>query len=258
MDDGHLDGALCGWCIKIWYFLPNCGVSCLNITLAFGETHAHIHNIMTQEGLVDLIMVGNMLEFALAFGHKFLGAKPDVVEEMNVAMRRYRIFQSWFTQQHILEVGGQGLNASYVFNRSLIQFGGALCSYMKRWETKVALGISARQVKTIVLNHFRKEWQDLLGAFERLLNEDPSKCQWFSWNGPNFHILPRDKTQVWTEVEDWSEDPVYTDIPGLGHDEDVDEVGEEDPEEVHSTRKRPPMNNGTFSIKPFITIGDHQ
>jgi hypothetical protein len=101
-------------------------------------------------------------------------------------------------------------------------------------------------VKKIVLNHFRKEWQDLLGSFERLLNEDPSQCHWFTWTGPAFNVLPRPDSQVWTELEDWPEDPVYMDMPGLGYDEDVDEVGEDDPEEAHSTRKRPPMTNGKF------------
>jgi hypothetical protein len=212
----------------------------LNVTLAVGKTHGHIPNVMTQQGLLDLIMVGSMLEFAMVFSHKFLGPKPppEVVEEMNVAMWRYRIFRAWFTKQYILEVGGQGLNPSYVFNKCLIQFGGALCSYMKRWEAKVALGISARQVKKIVLNHFRKEWQDLLSSFEQLLKEDPSKCHWFTWQGPPFRILPRDETQVWTEMEDWAEDPIYTDTPGMADDDDSDEVGEEDPEEGHTKRKR--------------------
>jgi len=51
--------------------------------LAFSDTLAHIPDVTTQDGLLDIIMVGNMLEFATALGLKHSGKKshPEVLEE---------------------------------------------------------------------------------------------------------------------------------------------------------------------------------
>jgi hypothetical protein len=217
--------------------------SCLNIILVFGESIVHIPDITTQEGLLDVIMVGNMLEFASAFSFKYFGSKPpaDVIEERNVAMWRYRLFQGWFNRRYILDIGGAGLNPCYLFNRSLLQFGAAICCYMRRWEKKVFLGITAKQVTGIVLDHIRNEWQDLLVAFEKTLKDDSTKSNWFTWKGPTFRIFRRDESQVWTEMLDWPEDPVYTAISGTEDDEDVGRLRDDhsDPE-THSTRSKRP------------------
>jgi hypothetical protein len=90
-------------------------------------------NISSPEGLLDVIMVGNTLEFAFALNRHYTAKQtpPDVAEEQHVAMYRYRLFQSWYNRNYILNVEGQYLSPSYVFNRSLITFGAALCSYFR-------------------------------------------------------------------------------------------------------------------------------
>ena len=115
---------------------------------------------------------------------------------------------------------------------------------MKRWEKKVSIGLTSKQVTAIILNHIRHERQDLLGAFERLLRVDASEAHWFSWNGPQFHILSRPQDQAWTELQDLPEDPVYED---LSDGEDDDEGANTEPESS-ITQKRPAENSGTFSL----------
>ena len=213
----------------------------LIIVLAFGEALAHIPDVTTRHGLLDIIMVGNMLEFATALGLKSHGRKPppEVLEEQNVAMWRYRIFQSWFIDRYILEIGGQGVNPSYLFYKLLIQFGTALCSYMKRWEKKAPLTITAQQVIAAVLDHLRKDWQDLLDAFQKLLHDDPSAGHWFSWNGPDFHVFCRDNTQVWTELEDLPDDPIYEQVSD--EEQEDSDVGD-DRSELGTIRSKRPLS----------------
>jgi len=183
----------------------------LNFDLAFGETLAHTPDVTTMDGLLDIVMVGNMLELAPALSFKHFGkhVPEEVLEEQNIAMWRYRLFQSWFIRRYILVIADQSVNPCYLFNKSLIQFCAGLCSYMKRWEKQVKLGVTPKQVTAIVVDHFRNEWQDLLGSFEKILHEDPSNSGWFTWNGPHFSIFPCDESQVWTEPQDWQQDPVY-------------------------------------------------
>ena len=223
--------------------------------LAFSDTLAHIPDVTTQDGLLDIIMVGNMLEFATALGLKHSGKKshPEVLEERNAAMWQYRIFQSWFNHRYVLEIGDQGVNPCYLFNRSLIQFGAALCFYMKRWEEKAPLTITTKQVTAAVLDHIRKEWQDLLHAFEQLLNDDPSKCHWFIWNGPKFHIFPCDESQVWTELQDLLNDPVYVQTSGEEQDEDASGAGDDESEPDVRPKRPHSQNDGMpFSEKSFL------
>src|ERR1700722_9081646 len=124
----------------------------------------------------------------------------------------YQLFRSWFNWHYILKIRGKGLNPSYIFNRSIIRFGTAICSYMKRWEKKVSIGLTLKQVMVIILDHICHKWQDLLGAFEQLLRVDASEVHWFLWNGPQFHILSQPQGQAWTELQDLPEDPVYEDL----------------------------------------------
>jgi hypothetical protein len=166
-------------------------------------------------------MVGNTLEFGQAFDRNIPGQKAPqpIVEERNVAMWRYRLFQSWFNRRYILIIGSQGVNPCYLFNRSLIGFAAAACLYVKRWENNAHLGVSPKVVE-IIVSHIRSEWQDLLRPFQKLC-QDQQRAHTFSWTGPDFRILPRDESQVWKELQDWPTDPVYGDIIEEDEDEDV-------------------------------------
>ena len=151
---------------------------------------------------------------------------PKIVEERNVAVWRYRLFKRWFHRQYILSLQDKGLNPYYLFNKTLIDFATALCHYANRWEKNNVLDISAKNITKLILNHMRKEWQDLLGAFEKSLAQDPSTCCWFGWRGGKFYILPRDDQQVWYEALDWDANPVYTMMDD--EEEDGSSNGEED------------------------------
>ena len=172
-------------------------------------------------------MVRNLLHFAHVFDQDRGKVTQEILEERNTAVWRYGMFQSWFCRRYILQVGEHGLNPSYVYGKSLIQFGSSICSYTKRWEGgKVKIGLTSKQIASLVLDHIRLEQPDLLQTFDHLLKQDPSNCQWFAWIGPDFKIFSRDGQQLWTELVDLPEDPIYRaekvsdyDMDGLEDDE---------------------------------------
>jgi hypothetical protein len=182
-----------------------------------------------------------MLLFVNIFDRNGKRVSREITEERNVAIWRYKLFQSWFSRHYILQVGEYGLNPCYLFHKSLIQFGASICSYAKRWQSvrHVKIGISASEVVALVLAHIRLEWQDLLGAFEHLLKEDESKCQWFSWTGPSFKILQRDELQAWTELVDIAEDPVYRTRVDDG--DEIDDLEDEEDESIKGIALKRPL-----------------
>jgi hypothetical protein len=214
------------------------------------DARVHVPDITTRDGLLDFIMVGNLLEFSTVFDHyHHVGIKiaPEWVEERNVARWRYRLFQSWFNRRFILDMKDVGVNPCYLFNKSLIGFADALCSYLKRWERKVKLGISVKGIISMVTTHIGTEWQDLLSGFEKLRSQDPSKGRSLTWDGPNFLVLARDDSQVWKELQDFPDDPVYGDsdeleVEDIGSDMVEDQSDSDDhgrDVQVHVRDKRP-------------------
>jgi len=183
-----------------------------------GETSVHIPDITTKDGLLDVIMVGNILEFSDALDTDCFGKNvpDDIMEERSAARSRYRQFQCWFIRWYILDIEGEAVNPCYVFQLSLIDFGVALCSYGERWKMEVP----SKQLRRAVLSFFRTNFQDLLGALEERLGKDIAHCHWLSWTGPHFGIYRRDDRQAWKESEDWAINPIYWEIY-----EDTDDEG---------------------------------
>ena len=196
----------------------------------------HIPDVTTKKGLLDVIMVGNILEFSAALDRDYIGKKApqDITEEWFAAMAKYRSFMNWYCSKFIIDFGREATNPCYIFHKSLIDFGWGLCSYVKRWENAVKSGVTSAQLEKTVLNHFRMDWQHLLGEFEHCLEQDDAQCRFFSWTGPDFRIYSRGN-QVWEEVEDLSSAPVYRKIPV---DDDDDERNSD---EVHDIAERKEM-----------------
>jgi hypothetical protein len=199
----------------------SCSVVAEFYDLVHGEMLAHIPVISTQEGLLDVVAVGSLLEFSTVFDHHYLGKKAfqEATEERNVAIWRYRLFQSWFNREFVLDINGENVNPCYIFNICLVQFGVALHSYAKRWKGSPHLSSASKELADIILAHIRSELPDLLGTFERSLEDNPSECHWFVWRGPGFQVIPRAELKGLAETNDWREDPVYGNPSGEEQDD---------------------------------------
>jgi hypothetical protein len=169
---------------------------------------AHIPDVTTPEGLLDIVSVGNILEFSAVFEPASRRGLKEVVEERNLAMWRYRLFQRWFNSRYIIEIDGENVNPSYIFHRSLVDFGVALYFYAKRWESHAEIGLTPVKLRELIVNHIRMDWQYLSTIFLDLLSQDLSNSHSLRWRGPNFTIVPRPQHGV-DEMREWSGHPIY-------------------------------------------------
>jgi hypothetical protein len=169
---------------------------------------AHIPDITTSTGLLDIVMVGNVLEFADALSRPYYAGKvpKEVTEEENVARWRYRQFIKWFSSRFVLVFDGKFVNPWYLVRMSLAQFSATLCAYMETWETKEAnaKGCTPKRFRLAVFNHLRRQWLELVPKFDQLTKGKKSSAS-FAWGGPSFEVLRREQMpqgQISSELRD--------------------------------------------------------
>lgn len=81
----------------------------------------HVIDVETMDGLLDIIAVGNIIEFATALDHRTyenVVVDNDERLEQEAAMTRYRTFISWFSKRYGLVINGIWLNPSYLFKEA--------------------------------------------------------------------------------------------------------------------------------------------
>jgi hypothetical protein len=160
----------------------------ISVTAASNSKLAHIPDISTQEGLLDVIMLGNLLEFSKAFAGKSKANSES--EEQDVARFRYRRFMAWFADHHLIATDSLLVNPFYIFYRSLIEFGSSLSAYKSVWSESNPRGQSAALFQRHILEHVENQWPRLVPRFQQLLD---SPTRLFTWSGPTFTIWRRDR-----------------------------------------------------------------
>jgi hypothetical protein len=145
---------------------------------------AHIPDVSTQEGLLDIIMLGNILELSKVFSGKSKATLEN--EEQDMARLRYRRFMMWFADHHLIVLDGELVNPWYVCYRSLLEFATSLCEYKSVWSDDNGAAILFRRQVT---EHISHQWPLLLPRFLQLLD---SPTRLFTWSGPALTIWQRD------------------------------------------------------------------
>jgi hypothetical protein len=192
---------------------------------------AHIPDVATVEGLFDIVMVGNILEFSKVFSPAALldRESPEALEERNVACWRYRQFMGWFASNHTISIDGSFVNPWYIAHRCLIEFGTSLCAYKEVRSDETAT-LTASKLRKIVTQHIKSDWPTLLPRFLQLL-ESPTR--FFRWTGPKFVIHRRDNLPpnlIVPELEDLPISPVFSKLKDKELAMDVDVSAEGDGE----------------------------
>jgi hypothetical protein len=91
-------------------------------------------DISTVDGLLDLIAVRCLVELSRALDERTYIKQPllqDEQDEIDAATARYRIFITWFSERYFVVINGEWLNASYLFNRRLVNFAATTVCYVK-------------------------------------------------------------------------------------------------------------------------------
>jgi hypothetical protein len=141
------------------------------------EDHrAHFLDITTTIGFLDIVVVGNVLEFNNALSWPIFAGKVDkeVQEEGHVARWRYRQLIKWFSTNYVLVFGNSVVSPWYVVHRSLVCFAASLCGYMARWKMAPDIkGCTQTKYRKTVLDHLRQNWPELIPKFKVLMKNPP-------------------------------------------------------------------------------------
>lgn len=159
---------------------------------------AHVPDITTQAGLLDIIAVGCVLEFSSALN--IAGYSGSAIEDEDAAIAasveagharaRFRVIMKSFGTRYTTIVADQLVHPSYIWNRILVQFGAALVNYMKK-QNKVAVkapGVSAKSIAQAVQSHLTTDHPHLVLPFQRELKKNPTSL---TWNGLPIHVIRR-------------------------------------------------------------------
>jgi hypothetical protein len=166
-----------------------------------------------QRGLLDMVIAGNIIEFAKVLNrlHYMKTVLKYELEEENVMHWRFCLFVKWFSAKYVTYVGRQWVNASYIFNQSLVQFAATLVNYMKlNQKSSGVKAITPIQVQTAISLRIRRSHPELFLSY---LTRMKTYLVSFAWTGPEIVIKLHDKGHpLALDPIDIESDPLY---PGL-------------------------------------------
>jgi hypothetical protein len=154
----------------------------------------HVINITQVDGLLDIIALGNIIEFAVVLDfrtYEDIELHDNEYLEREAAMTHYRTLIAWFSNRYGLRIGDAWVNPAYLFKRELISFGATLGAYFAKSHRIVQRhdklnGISPLKVHKTIQHHIQTSWADLVPAFDKLVANPPSLL---SYTGPAFRIF---------------------------------------------------------------------
>ena len=152
---------------------------------------SHVPDISTEQGLLDVIAVGNILEL-----HKFMDRRyynqhdslsPSDLEEMTVARWYYRRLQKWFSATYFTSVGDEIVCSISIFQHSLVEFSAAVVNYKSECTHNMPMvtGCSTGKVLMKVFSDFStSEYPELLECFKFLVDKQEA----LHWTGDPIKI----------------------------------------------------------------------
>lgn len=219
---------------SIWGYVSSFPQPKTHLTAAT-VTDPHVPNIATAEGLLDIIVVGCILEFAAVLTrHQYepgYDAESDHAITAGVqechARSRFRVIMKTFATQYMTIISGHIVHPSYIWNKLLVQFGARLVTYMKK-KTKVvpkSPGVNTKSIAKAVRTHLVTDHPHLVAPFTLELKNNPTSL---TWNGPAIEVMPR-KSGIdgamdalgLQESREMPNDPLY-----CGHEDDAYFKGE--------------------------------
>ena len=139
-------------CASVSFFIDGTfasGKSFNMVSLAYLTSHqywsglplpVHVMDVTKVDGLLDMIAVGNVIEFAVALDYRTYQG-PSLHEadslERDASMTCYRTFITWFSHRYGLIIDGAWVNPTYLFRRQLISFAASLIDYFTREHSAV-------------------------------------------------------------------------------------------------------------------------
>ena len=173
--------------------------------------NAHIPHINTQDGFLDVIMVGTLIELADVINRRsYLKTNtPVLIEEQNAARHTYRRFLVWFCKTYQIFMGNHCVTPFYMMRRTLVEVAAAITVYKRERDSLSEEGCTAESVQLMVTGWLTQHWPELVPKFKKLVAK-PHRT--FRWTGPDFRILKLAEISLPSallhEVLDLPDDPI--------------------------------------------------
>src|SRR5215510_3099000 len=157
------------------------------------SVHPHVPDVLTAEGLRDIMAVGNMLELATVIDRRcYLASSLTQKElvEMGTARSMYRQILVLITRNFAIAVDGRQIHPALVFRRSLVEFGAALVVYRQEMDGKFShsLACTPEKVKEKTISFFETHYPNLIPRLHQLIE---ARFEFLYWTGPRLSITPR-------------------------------------------------------------------
>ena len=179
----------------------------------------HMVDISNRQGLLDLIAVGNIIEFTAALDHRTyenIVISDEERLEQETAMTRYRLFMQWYSSNFGLLIGDRLVNPIYMFKKRLVSFGATVVEYLTREHSTVQRldpisGLTPAALKRKIRKHLESCWPELVPAFNSELS---CSSPFLYYAGPRFEVVHRARANVSNRLEhiDYQGQPLYMSI----------------------------------------------
>jgi hypothetical protein len=156
------------------------------------SSYPHVPNIRTEDGLKDIMAIGNILQLAPVMDRRcYLSSGGHWTERVEMAFSRswYRQLQTIIAQHFVLSVEGKPISPYAIFQRSLVEFAAAVVVYKEDMSTvRKITGFPPSKVKDKMVAVFQTNYPELLPKLHSLIK---NRVQYLYWTGPKISITER-------------------------------------------------------------------
>lgn len=167
----------------------------------------HVPDIRTHDGLLDLIALGCILEFATAlsrerYNEDYDHASPESwrdFTEQSQARTWFRVILKTFATKYTTVIKGKLVHPSCIWETVLVNFASAVVSHLdvEHISMEEIPGLTPEAVEEALHRHLSSDYPHLVAPFEAAIETLPRQnC--LSWNGSRIQI--QKKTRVFDKM----------------------------------------------------------
>lgn len=160
----------------------------------------HIPDIRHEVGLLDVVALGCVLEFATALNRFRYHSKYDAddqgaiqdLEQESLSRTFFRVIMKTFGHRYVLNIGGALVHPAHVWQSILVRFAVVIVGYMnlKAKEVRKEPGLTPEALEKQLRLHFQTDYPHLLPAFNAALSDAPVPLE-LLWDGPTIKVIQR-------------------------------------------------------------------
>lgn len=173
------------------------------LTAYFPVRDPHVPDMRTQDGVLDILAVGCILEFTTALnrGRYNKAYDPNSPEACaartreNQARTWFRVLMKTFGEKYTITMQWKAVHPTYLWHSVMVGFAAALVNYVAAQAQEIEFhpGVSPKAIAKAVRDHFKTDHPHLLAPYDAALRATPLVTN-LTWIGPDFQVVRKPKT----------------------------------------------------------------